>query len=58
MRDWKAMAQAQGPGLSSSELERVVAPLNALEKVFRPLVADLTPDLEPDVWLRLPEGDE
>ena len=52
------MAQAQGPGLSSSELERVVAPLNALEKVFRPLVADLTPDLEPDVWLRLPEGDE
>jgi len=57
MRDWKAIAQAQGPGSSPRELDRVVEPLAALEKVFQPLVAELTADMEPDLWLRLPEGD-
>ena len=47
MKDWKAVAQASGLGLSGEELERVTGPLAALEKTFRPLVEDLPPGLEP-----------
>jgi len=58
MKDWKSIAQAHGLNLPARDLDRIVAPLAALEKTFDPLVAELTPDMEPDVWLRLPEGDE
>jgi hypothetical protein len=33
--------------LSARELDRIVQPLDSLEETFRPLVADLTPDVEP-----------
>jgi hypothetical protein len=49
MKDWRAIAQAYGLRLSVSELDRIEAPLDALEEAFRPLVSDLTPDLEPCV---------
>ena len=49
MKDWRAIAQANGLPLSVSELDRIEAPLDALEEAFRPLVSDLTPDLEPCV---------
>jgi hypothetical protein len=47
MKDWRAIAQAYGLPLSARDLDRIVAPLDALEEAFRPLVSDLTPDLEP-----------
>jgi hypothetical protein len=57
MTDWKNIAQAQGLNLPPRELDRVAAPLAALEESFRPLLKDLTPDLEPDTELRLGEED-
>jgi hypothetical protein len=47
MKDWKAVAQARGLEIPAAEVDRVVAPLEALEEIFRPLVQELTPDLEP-----------
>jgi hypothetical protein len=44
--------------LSVDELERVAGPLGALEKAFRPLVKQLTPDMEPDLELRPDEDGE
>lgn len=53
--DWKAIAGARGLGIPAAELERVATPLEALEKVFRPLVRDLPPDLEPALEFRAGE---
>ena len=53
MKNWEAIAQAHGLNLSARDLERVVPPLAALEEVFRPLVKQLTPDMEPAVELHL-----
>ena len=55
MKDWKILAQAHGLNLSGRELDRIAQPLAALEETFRPLLEDLTPDLEPDTELRLGE---
>jgi hypothetical protein len=49
MKDWRAIAQAHALPLSAGELDRIAPPLDALEEAFRPLVSDLTPDLEPCV---------
>ena len=53
MKNWEAIAQAHGLDLSARDLERVAPPLAALEEIFRPLVKQLTPDMEPDVELHL-----
>jgi hypothetical protein len=53
MRDWKAIAQASGSTLVGRDLDAVVLPLEALEATFRPLVQDLSPDLEPSVEFRV-----
>jgi hypothetical protein len=53
MKNWAGIAQAHGLTLSARELDRIVEPLAALEQTFRPLVKQLTPDLEPDLELRL-----
>jgi hypothetical protein len=45
-RDWKSLAQANGLALSAKELESVAQPLEALEKVFRPLLRGLSTGLE------------
>lgn len=47
MRNWKAIAQAANPDMPAAEIERIAAPLEALERIFRPLAEDLPPDLEP-----------
>jgi hypothetical protein len=47
MKDWRAIAQAYGLPLSARGLDRIAPPLDALEEAFRPLISDLTPDLEP-----------
>jgi hypothetical protein len=53
MTNWTAIAQAHGLPLSADELDRVVRPLAALEKTFRPLASRLMPDQEPDLELHL-----
>lgn len=47
MRDWKAMAKASGMTISGKQMDSVTQPLESLEEIFRPLVKDLPPDLEP-----------
>ena len=51
MKDWKASAKACAPEIPAGDLDRIVAPLNALEETFRPLVKDLPPDIEPSLGL-------
>ena len=58
MKNWVAIAQAHGLTLTAGELDRSAPPLAALEETFRPLVKQLTPDLEPDVELHLAEDGE
>lgn len=47
MKDWKAIAKLTIPDLTAQEVERLVAPLAALEESFRPLARTLAPDQEP-----------
>jgi hypothetical protein len=47
MKDWKAVAHAVIPGIPEEELDRLLIPLAALEETFRPLVRQLTPEVEP-----------
>jgi hypothetical protein len=51
MKDWNSLAKAHGLPLQGAELERVTAPLAALEEVFRPLVAALPHEVEPVIIL-------
>lgn len=44
---WEALARARGFEMAPEELDRVIEPLRALEKRFRPLVADLSFGLDP-----------
>ena len=56
MKDWKAIAEARELAIPAQEIDRVAAPLNGLEEIFRPLVRDLTPDVEPAFTLDAEEG--
>jgi hypothetical protein len=47
MKDWTLLAQAAGLDIPAKDTGRVTQPLHALEEVFRPLVQDLTPEMEP-----------
>lgn len=47
MQNWREIAQARDLGIPAQDVDRVVAPLQALEQAFRPLVLGLTPDMEP-----------
>ena len=49
MKDWRGLAQAGGLGIPAAEMDRIAAPLDALEETFRPLVRDLTPQMEPAI---------
>ena len=53
MKDWKRIAEASGLPLTPSDFDRLAPPLAALEEAFRPLMRQLTPDLEPDFELHL-----
>ncbi|HLK63415.1 MAG TPA: hypothetical protein VKU19_08245 [Bryobacteraceae bacterium] len=55
MKDWKAIAKASGLGVPEDELDRVIGPLDTLEEAFRPLVKQLTVDVEPATGV-LPGG--
>jgi hypothetical protein len=58
MKNWAGIAEAHGLTLSGGELDRIAKPLAALEETFRPLVKQLTPDMEPDLELHLEEEGE
>jgi hypothetical protein len=58
VKDWKAIAKASGLEVSVEELDRIVGPLDALEKAFRPLVKDLDADVEPATGIYGQEGTE
>ena len=58
VKNGKAIAQASGLEVSAEELERIAAPLDALESAFRPLVKDLAPELEPATAFHADEGTE
>ena len=45
--DWDALARTRGLEISPEQLDRVMEALRALERRFRPLVADLSFDLDP-----------
>jgi len=50
VRDWKAIAR--GLGLEAAATDAVTAPLEALEREFGPLAADLPEELEPATEFR------
>lgn len=52
MKDWKAIAKASGFDIPQKDIDRAIAPLEALDLVFRPLAAALTPDVEPATEFR------
>ena len=57
--DWEALARTRGFELPPEQLDRVVEPLRALERRFRPLAAGLSFDLEPATTFRAdPESRE
>jgi len=47
VRDWKALAAAQGMDLKGPELDRALQALAKLDEQFRPLLAKLGPEIEP-----------
>jgi hypothetical protein len=53
MTDWAKIATARGLPLTALELNRITEPLAGLEQVFRPLIQQLTPEMEPDIELHL-----
>ena len=58
MKDWKKIAAGNNLKIPDSELERIKAPLDALEEAFRPLVRTIPVDVEPAVMFGLPERGE
>jgi len=55
MTDWRAIARAHD--IPEPDVDRVVAPLESLEQVFRPLAESLRSEMEPATIYR-PEGVE
>ena len=46
-RDWKAAAAAFAPDIPAEQIEKISPSLNGLEAAFRPLLAQLSPEIEP-----------
>ncbi len=57
MKDWRVIARGSGLDIPAGDLDRIIAPLDALEETFRPLARDLPPETEPATGLP-PEGEE
>ena len=53
MKNWKAIAEASGLDLPARDVDRITQPLDALEEAFRPLVRNLSPEVEPAFRLQL-----
>jgi hypothetical protein len=57
MTDWKALARARSLDIPDADLDRIVSPLDKLEQSFRPLAANIPPDVEPAVMFRAEEAE-
>jgi hypothetical protein len=57
MKDWRAIAKASGLDLHARDLDRIAQSLDSLEETFRPLVADLSPDMEPSFRFQIQESE-
>lgn len=55
MKDWKQIAAGYGLDIPEADVERAVPVLDALEAVFRPLVAAIPESVEPAVTFRAGE---
>jgi len=51
MKNWKAIASGNGLNLTDEYLANLTPPLDALEAVFRPLVAGIPHEIEPAITL-------
>jgi hypothetical protein len=58
MTEWTAIAKARGLDLSPAELDRASSVLGQMEQVYRPLVQELTPQVEPSTEFHIPEDGE
>ncbi len=56
MKDWLAIAKAQNLDIPEGDLEKITAPLDGLERAFRPLLKMLAPEAQPAAIFR-PAGD-
>jgi hypothetical protein len=57
MRDWKAIAKAQGLPIPAEEIDQTLAPLAEMEEIFRSLIPELAPENEPAFDVRLEAGE-
>jgi len=58
VKNWKAIALAHAPDVPAPAVDRITAPLDALEAAFRPLVKSLGPEAEPATTFRPDEFGE
>jgi hypothetical protein len=58
MKDWKTLADAADLDIPAPDVDRIHGPLSALEAAFRPLVKDLTHEIEPAISFSQPEDNE
>lgn len=55
MKDWSLIAKAGGLDIPAKDLDRIAATLTTLDQAFRPLVAKLTPAMDPSLVFRAGE---
>ena len=58
MKDWKAVAKGAGLDIPGPDLDRIAQALSHLDETFRPLLADLSPEIEPATVFRAMETGE
>lgn len=58
MKDFRSIAKASGLEVPDRDLDRIVAPLESLERAFRPLVQGLKAEHEPATAFRAAEDGE
>ncbi len=56
--DWKTLAAARRLDIPEADLDRLVAPLDGLERAFRPLAPAIPHDVEPAVIFHAAEDTE
>ncbi len=56
--DWRALARARRLNIPEADLDRIAAPLDSLERAFRPLAGSIPHDIEPAITFRIEEDAE
>jgi hypothetical protein len=57
MKDWKAIAKANGLDLPAQEMDKIADTLKNLDDAFRPLAHGLSPDIEPATGFQVEEAE-